>query len=145
MQEVFILRANESDMKHILTTGLIAVVAFSSCNKDRNDHEVLTGRSWKMQQQYMNGNDITHPCRQDDVYKFNDDGSFTLTNGPETCGAGEATTLNGSWQLNPYGDRLNLVYPGNNITFEVITISKDRMDLRYLTDTNTIREVYIPN
>ncbi|RYZ51668.1 MAG: hypothetical protein EOP49_11155 [Sphingobacteriales bacterium] len=132
-------------MRTVYILLCLVLLAASGCKKEKNMVDLLTGPTWKMKALIVNNQqELVHPCREDNTYRFFADGSFVLNNGGNLCVEGEEVEMTGTWELTPNGRRMNIIYTGVNLTYDVLKISADELEFQLVLDTATVREIYRP-
>ena len=99
-------------MKKLLLITLVATVVFSSCKKSSNSSCTLSASSivgtYKITSVMLSTqgesfevfNDDTYfePCERDDIYTLNANGTYTISDGVNTCNP--TGNYSGTWSLN---------------------------------------------
>ena len=133
----------------ILLTAMVFV--FISCTKDDNDDdnpsnsktntEYLTAGYWKVTAMTVNPGifGITDfyaqmpPCTQDDLIRFNANGTITDDEGATKCDQGDPQTVNeGTWVMSQDNQSFTIDYPDEDpITFNIVTINDNTFSGTY--------------
>jgi len=118
----------------MLLSGLI--LAGTSCSKDEDEKtnkDLLTGKDWKMTALTVNPAVVIEgisfsdfyaflpACTQDDLTKFNSDGTVNFDEGATKCDSGDPQTTYGTWSFN--ADQTVLSVTADGLT-EAYTISE---------------------
>ena len=132
----------------------VLMMSVSSCKKDESttanvlstqekNREMIIGVSWKISSHKAYGASVMQDCEKDDIYTFNDDGSFSLNVGSLICN-GE-TNASGSWIIYPDGT-VTLSY-GSTTVGMVVANSQElvlsQYDVKY--DEMSYQLTLIPN
>lgn len=135
-------------MKKILVI-LITVAVANSCTKDSGDSTITplditmknvagsykvtaatlaaTGTSVDV---FYNDN-FFKACNRDDIYKFADTGSYTITDAGMTCNP--STSFSGSYAINAASKKIAI----DNDSFIVVTLNATKMELQQSNFRNT--------
>lgn len=130
-------------MKKVAALFLL-FITFSSCHKVTYLRDTLTSHSWQITKWYENEIDKTRPCSIDDIYTFYPNDSFSLNTSDLICFAGEHQTYPGSWEMTPDEKRMNLLYDTHNLTFNILTLNSDKLEITYQEDSVSNRIIFIP-
>lgn len=124
-------------MKKILIISAIALSVFSlnSCVSEKTDAEILGATTWKLTNLYVNGADffeLADNCDKDDVYYFDEDGSYKHDEGATTCASGDPQIVEqGTWTISSDGASFTVV-AGNDsyiYTLEILTETELRVSV----------------
>ncbi|AKQ47152.1 hypothetical protein TH63_18310 [Rufibacter radiotolerans] len=139
--------------KHYLLLTILAIfsLSFTACNDDDEDEKpddkkLLTGKSWKITAftaaQGPASYDIysdMEPCDQDDLWKFSDNGSYEINEGPSKCDPNSAQVYeSGTYTLD--NKTLITTESGSSNTYKVVEITATTLKLtteQAISGTNT--------
>ena len=121
--------------KFIFPFIILLILIIQACKKDKtlSSTEKLTG-TWTLTD--VRTPDVSNsvslyanipPCVKDDIYQFNSDGSFTISEGAIAC-YGTAVDQ-GTWSISNNDKELDLEGTGGPKIFNIISLGADSMTL----------------
>lgn len=112
---------------------IIAMISFNSCTSEKTDAEILGATTWKLTNLYVNGADffsLADNCDKDDVYYFNEDGTYKHDEGATTCETGDPQIVEqGTWSISSDGASFTIVAGTDSYiyTLEILTETELRV------------------
>ncbi len=144
-------------MKKLLFGFAALTLIFSSCKKDDSGsgsgtRATLTTGMWKMTAssavveypapigtQAVDVYSVIRSCEQDNLYRFNEDGTITSDEGATKCDASDPQQKSaGTWTLNGDQTKLTMTASGQNITADITTINSSTLVVKYVTNYNNM-------
>ncbi|MEZ4933395.1 MAG: lipocalin family protein [Saprospiraceae bacterium] len=121
----------------VLMLAVMGLFLLGSCSKDdESATDYLTGGTWKITESRsdIDGDgdldDDLESCSRDDEYDFEKDGTLNFDDGAVKCDPTDPQTTTGVWALSGDEKTLTLTVDGFGFAFEVISLTKSRMELR---------------
>jgi len=141
-------------MKRV-TILLALVVLLGACKKKNDDNDnvstgpssILKTGSWRLSastsvienpapvgNQTVDLYAMAPACETDNTFKYNNDNSITVDEGPTKCSASDPQTeTGGTWTLSNNDTKFDLSYQGTNLSGDVVTINNSTFVLKYVT------------
>ncbi|MCC7224092.1 MAG: lipocalin family protein [Chitinophagales bacterium] len=124
-------------LSFLLTAAFI--ITMSGCSKSAEDK--LTGHAWKATGMLLTLSTgetfdffalFVQDCDKDDFSTFNENGTITADEGATKCEPTAPQTYDaGTWTLNDAGDVLTITEDGESTTFNITTLSSDKLEATY--------------
>jgi hypothetical protein len=135
----------------LLIVGVSTVSIFSGCEKEDEGKvisEQLSAVEWKIVSAVritVNGNvdDPVNPCRLDNIFRYEDNGTFRIFTGTDLCTSGELGLV-GTWELVDDNTGIEIVIQGSSYTDRIVGVSSSELRLQADFGSYSIIETYNP-
>lgn len=135
----------------LLIAGVSTVSIFSGCEKEDEGKvisEQLSAVEWKIVSAVritVNGNvdDPVNPCRLDNIFRYEDNGTFRIFTGTDLCTLGELGLV-GTWELVDDNTGIEIVIQGSSYTDHIVSVSSSELRLQADFGSYSIIETYNP-
>ncbi len=132
----------------VLSISLTTLVGCSE-EEDATAFDNLTANEWILvsaERRTSTGNspEPVNPCRLDNVFRYEADGTFKILVGTNLCQAGE-TGLIGTWQLTSNDTKIAINFPGvGSYEDNIESIAAGELKLKFDVSGYSVIERYIP-
>lgn len=122
-----------------------------SCKKDSpapapTKTQLLTGKNWKVTALTVDparpytafGPDVTdwysqmESCQQDNLYKFNTDGTAIKDEGPTKCDVDDPQTISGTWVFNTDQTIVTETFNSVSISYTIVELTSTKLKATYV-------------
>lgn len=139
-------------MKKLLLIAAVSLLAinFNSCTGEKTDAEILGATTWRITNLYVNGADffaLADNCDKDDVYYFNEDGTYKHDEGATTCNSGDPQIVEqGAWSVSSDGTTFTVSAGNDSYIYTVEVLSETELRISAYDDflQATTTAVYKP-